>query len=561
MRSTRSIRESATLGRGQKSRAGSGVDRALTIRLGVLARLPMLVLCLSLAAISRSATPRLLAASLLTAAATIAALLPAAGKPGRLTRAGEAVVWAVVVTTSGTVGSPYLTYLLAPSLVGGLLEGARAAVLVPGTAAAALLVLRAGRPQGVSTEDFSITAAQWVMLSVAVGVVGAWMRRLQSAPPGAPDQVQQDAHRLLLQLRTIARRLPGSLDPATTAEALLHELAKRVPVDEGWVLVRSGGDLLIPLASVGGGVLTWDVSLAANSALADAWATQQPEVRRGGHVRPDGRGSGGSALALPLTIGHSVFGIVAVQADRPGGYTQQHVSEAQECVSAVALPLDTGLLFDEIRATATAEERLRLSREIHDGVAQELASLGYALDDVATDIPAGPGQVGLLGIRQEVTRLVTELRMSLFDLRSGVDLHAGLGAALSEHVRRVGASSSFTVHLSLSEGALRLPPETESELLRIAQEAIANARRHSDAENLWVRCEVAPPRALLVIEDDGRGMDGLHRLDSHGLTIMGERAARAHADLQIGPRPSGEGTRVAVSVGMVGPGRGPDRVA
>ena len=83
----------------------------------------------------------------------------------------------------------------------------------------------------------------------------------------------------------------------------------------------------------------------------------------------------------------------------------------------------------------------------------------------------------------------------------------------------------MTVHLALDESPVRLPFETEAELLRIAQESVNNARKHSHANNLWVTCVVQPPNALLVVEDDGRGMQQ-RRKDSFGLQIMRERAGR-----------------------------------
>jgi nitrate/nitrite-specific signal transduction histidine kinase len=90
----------------------------------------------------------------------------------------------------------------------------------------------------------------------------------------------------------------------------------------------------------------------------------------------------------------------------------------------------------------------------------------------------------------------------------------------------------------------------EAELLRIAQEAVNNARKHAGADNLWVTCRVHPPDAELVIEDDGRGL-GMGRADSYGLEVMRERAARTHAVLEIRPRQP-RGTYVAVRVGLTG---------
>jgi signal transduction histidine kinase len=142
---------------------------------------------------------------------------------------------------------------------------------------------------------------------------------------------------------------------------------------------------------------------------------------------------------------------------------------------------------------------------------------------------------------------VSELRMSIFDLRSEVDVHGGLGSALSEYVRSVGRQSGLTVHMSLAESPNRLPAETEAELLRIAQEAITNARKHAEAENLWVSLTVDPPGAVLRVEDDGRGL-GKARADSYGIQIMQERARRLRTTVDVLPREP-RGTAVEVRLG------------
>ena len=62
------------------------------------------------------------------------------------------------------------------------------------------------------------------------------------------------------------------------------------------------------------------------------------------------------------------------------------------------------------------------------------------------------------------------------------------------------------MHFSLDESTARLPAAIEAELLRIAQEAITNARKHAGAPNLWVTCEVDPPYAQIEVSDDGHGI-------------------------------------------------------
>jgi signal transduction histidine kinase len=229
-------------------------------------------------------------------------------------------------------------------------------------------------------------------------------------------------------------------------------------------------------------------------------------------------------------------------------------------VAEAALRLETAMLFDEVRGVATAEERRRLAREIHDGIAQELASLGYVVDEISATA-ADNGQPGIVAdlteLRHQMTRIVRELRLSIFELRTEVDRHGGLGAALSDYIRTIGTTSPFTVHLTLDESSRRLPAEAEAELLRIAQEAINNARKHSTADNLWVTCRVHPPSAELIVEDDGRGL-GQGREDSFGMEIMRERAARLRAALEVRPREP-RGTYVAVTLGSGG--STPDRDA
>ena len=121
--------------------------------------------------------------------------------------------------------------------------------------------------------------------------------------------------------------------------------------------------------------------------------------------------------------------------------------------------------------------------------------------------------------------------------------NAGLGSVLADYVREVGKGSGMAVHVSLEESPRRLRIDVETELLRIAQEAVTNARKHSKASNLWVTCRVEPPFAEVRIEDDGVGY-AAPKEDHNGLHIMNERANRINAVLTIANRPGG-GTAVS----------------
>jgi len=122
-----------------------------------------------------------------------------------------------------------------------------------------------------------------------------------------------------------------------------------------------------------------------------------------------------------------------------------------------------------------------------------------------------------------------------------------LGRLLRQvYVHQVGRQSGMTVHLSLNETPNRLRVEVETEILRIAQEAITNARRHSRADHLWVTFSADPPQATLSITDDGDGL-GEPRDDSYGMQIMKERADRIGADLAVVSEPR-RGTSVALTL-------------
>jgi signal transduction histidine kinase len=178
-----------------------------------------------------------------------------------------------------------------------------------------------------------------------------------------------------------------------------------------------------------------------------------------------------------------------------------------------------------------------------------VASIGYVVDDLASTARDPAVAQGLRDLRRELSRVVADLRLSIYDLRSHVSPTNGLGAALSDYLRRVGAKSDLTVHLTLKEAPYRLAPPVEAELLRIAQEAITNARKHASAQNVWVHCWTDPPRAGLVVRDDGIGIRG-GREDSYGFSIMRERAERIDATLDVasGSADEAPGTTVKVRV-------------
>ncbi len=368
------------------------------------------------------------------------------------------------------------------------------------------------------------------------------MRSVEPTKAPDPDRGYIEAYRLLAQLHAVSRQLSDGLDAQSQAQVLLQNLRAPARYRRAAVFVRgSAGDMLVPLAHAGADRVPWGPD-DGHPVWAAAMATLRPAAATGSL---SDRTIGYSA-AFPFVLGDKAIGVVGVERDE-APFSTEALRDAQRLVEDASLRLDTALLFSEVRTIATADERRRLAREIHDGIAQEIASLGYAVDDLRRSAETPAQQRGLDELRSELSRVVSELRLSIFDLRSDLLEGGGLGSALSEYTRRVGTVSGLTVHLLIDETPTRLRVEAESELMRIAQEAITNARKHARARRLWVTCVVDPPSALLRVEDDGRGL-APGRRDSYGLEIMRERVERLGGSLAIEERLGG-GTRIEVVVG------------
>ncbi len=509
----------------------------------VVVRFGVLALCALLSLLAERDVPRV-DLMILTALAVVMSVPLPASRVSRLRPLVEAIVASAVIGLTTPLPEPLLPYLVVPPLAGGLLSGALVSSL---TTLVSLLVLIMGRMRAgdLSSRTEVTLIAEWIGLGLATGLVGSWARSVATRE-GQVNSTYVAAHRLLTRLRDVARALPTGLDEVALAQQVLTTMREDLGFDRAALYGSAEGGVLMPLAYAGTDHVDW-VPNAAEGIWGKVWQSGQVVQQTGTFSDP---GHGHSAV-LALRLGDRRVGLIGVERDG-GPWSARHLGRAQSLADDAALRIDTGQLFSEVRALATVEERRRLAREIHDGVAQEVASLGYVVDDLSARATDPDSKADLATLRHELTRIVSELRLSIFDLRTDVQPASGLGAALTGYVRSVGTGSGLTVHLVLDESAYRLPIEAETELLRVAQEAITNARKHARARNLWVTCRVDPPRAFLRIADDGQGM-GSARSDSFGLEIMRERTSRLGASFTVRNRVGG-GTVVEVTLGASGSG-------
>jgi signal transduction histidine kinase len=465
----------------------------------------------------------LLTALLLLCVAALASLPLPNSVPPVIPALAETLTAAVIIAGLNASGLLFLPYLTIPLFMAGLSAGLRAGMACAALASATLIatIASTGSAGSVALSN-NDTMIAWLFIFVTVPAVGAWIRRIRNEVAPDSEPAYADAHRLLSELHVVARQLSLGLDPRTLAAALGEDIRAVVPQAAAVVLARSPGGRFVALAGD-------ETPPEAETAIEDAWVGAHPVKREA---------DGTHFAAIPVLMGERVVALVVVTTLI--ALDDASIRRCRAVIEQSGARLASAMLFDDVRRLATTDERMRLAREIHDGIAQDLASVGYALDNIRRDCePEVAEQVST--VRDQLQVMVADLRMSIFDLRTGINDSIGLGTALSEHAQRIAGQSDLVVHVSMDESPKRLPITVEVELLRIAQEAITNVRRHANAANLWLTVTVEPPRAHISVIDDGGGLKP-GRLDSFGITGMRERARRIGAHLNVGAGPENTGT-------------------
>jgi signal transduction histidine kinase len=205
---------------------------------------------------------------------------------------------------------------------------------------------------------------------------------------------------------------------------------------------------------------------------------------------------------------------------------------------------------------AQEEERKRLSRELHDDAGQSLLLLIHRLDALASDPKnklAKPAKDKIARLHGLAVKILDGLRRYAQELRPAILDHMGLVAALGWMAENVNREQGAKVIVEVCGTECELSPEARLVLFRIAQEALNNVKRHSEATTAVVKLEYEPQKIILTITDDGKGFELPERLSDLasigklGLTGMEERARLLGGTLQVQSKP-GEGTTVTAEL-------------
>jgi signal transduction histidine kinase len=210
-----------------------------------------------------------------------------------------------------------------------------------------------------------------------------------------------------------------------------------------------------------------------------------------------------------------------------------------------------GVIRQKLRSGAVLEERNRIARELHDTLEQELAGITMQLDLAADCFQQAPGvaQHALETARDMSRHSMVEARRSVWDLRCQLLENGDLVSALAQIVEPLVPREQTKLDFKVHGRPVRLQGPVEMNLLRIGQEAVANAVKHGHARHVSIELRYEPLSVCLTVSDDGQGFAaGQSSPTGHfGLLDMRERAQSMGCHLRVESEP-GRGSRIAVEV-------------
>ncbi|MFF2010329.1 GAF domain-containing sensor histidine kinase [Streptomyces sp. NPDC058195] len=294
--------------------------------------------------------------------------------------------------------------------------------------------------------------------------------------------------------------------------------------------------------------------------LHEAKAERLADVRKDPRFEgwPDAHPDMSDFLGLPIRDGEEIIGALFLankRCPKPEGgcgFTAEDEELLAILAQHAAIALTNARLYERSRELTIAEERSRLAHELHDAVSQKLFSLRLTAQAATALVDRDPARAK--GELQQVAALaaeaVDELRAAVVELRPAALDEDGLVATLRTQVQVLDRAHTTARVTFESLGIRALPAAQEEALLRVSQEALHNALRHSGAAHVGVTLARRGGGTLLRITDDGRGFEpaATRQAGRHlGLVSMRDRANGVGGRLTVESAP-GKGTTIEMEV-------------
>jgi signal transduction histidine kinase len=264
-----------------------------------------------------------------------------------------------------------------------------------------------------------------------------------------------------------------------------------------------------------------------------------------------------SWLGVPCVASDHVVALAwVITLDRHYAFQQEQIDLARGIASVVGLAIENARLYQRAQQLAVMEERVRLSREIHDNLAQTLGSMQLKASFTHSLLTAScrpQVRIHLEELQDLISQAYTNVREQIFNLRAlmlpGITFLPNLHEYLTDYRAHYG------IHVQLyadEEAVAALPSSAHLQLFRIIQEALTNVRKHAQVQQARVTIQPGEGDVVISIVDEGRGFDPVQLAAAQdqphfGLQVMRERAAAVGASFELTAHP-GEGTCVQICV-------------
>lgn len=259
-------------------------------------------------------------------------------------------------------------------------------------------------------------------------------------------------------------------------------------------------------------------------------------------------------IAVPLQYRGRTLGVYNLFVDQGDLDTQEDIKALLTSIGRhLGMAIEKAQMDNEAKRLTIIQERNMLAHELHDSLAQTLASLRFqvrVLDETLQQSGGFEEIQEIEKIENSLDEAYLELRELIAHFRAPID-QRGLIASLEKIVQRFRKETGIAIFLQKEWDNSKLPINMELQVLRIIQECLANIRKHSQAHavRVMMRCD-REGHYWVLIEDDGVGFDkpskNGHPGEHIGLSIMRERAAHLNGRVRIESEP-GEGTRIQLT--------------
>jgi signal transduction histidine kinase len=380
------------------------------------------------------------------------------------------------------------------------------------------------------------------------------------APP-IPEVIPErepEAPAPVVEARLVPEQTPSPLQTILLAAA--QQAMDLLQVDASHVYTRiDSGKFILRAAVPTDPVLTPEPATPFESRLL-SWAVDQNEVLSvediaGERLMPGEQGwldagyHGLAAIALAPPLDRPVGVLVLLRRTRWRVDRRDAVKLEDLALEAVTA-LRAQSLAAKVEEVAVLQERIKLAREIHDGLASDLAAVvalfKYYEQRRARD-PQDAAEL-LVQIRTMTEEVLQGARNILQALRPRTIWSEGLLASLLKHVDQFGRLHMIETTVNIRGEENGLTAEQKEGIFQVLRESLSNVRKHAEARNVWVTLDLTQSPWILSVRDDGRGFDVGRAAEepkpgTYGLLGMHERANLLDATLEIVSNP-GEGTTV-----------------